>query len=117
MPSMRLTTCVQITNVQLTGLLFLMILGEMAGFIVGFLQNDSGPIFEVDGWSFPVAKGAAQSIKVPLSPSFLHTLALNLLIHPRRNLVEGNEISVRVSSLEIPTQWVWGGGWGNLHSS
>ena len=54
----------QVENVQLTAWVILLIMGQLAGFIAGFLQNDHGPAFTVYGWSYPVAKGAARAIQV-----------------------------------------------------
>lgn len=56
----------QVDRIQLTAWMTLIILAEIAGFVVGFLQNDSGRAFNVYGYSYPVAKGAARSIQVCL---------------------------------------------------
>lgn len=39
-------------------------LGQVAGFVVGFLQNNHGAYFDIDGWPLPVAKGSAKAIQV-----------------------------------------------------
>ena len=54
----------QVENVQLTGWLVLLILGQIAAFIAGFLQNYHTSYFNALGWSYPVAKGAARSMQV-----------------------------------------------------
>lgn len=56
----------QVDSIQLTAWMTLIILAEIAGFVIGFLQNDSGPAFNVYGYSYSVAKGAARSIQVCL---------------------------------------------------
>lgn len=59
-----LSKLLHIDDIQLFLLLTIIILGEIAGFVVGFLQNDHGGYFVPLGWSFPVAKGSARSIQV-----------------------------------------------------
>lgn len=68
--STALSRMLRINDVQLACLLTVIVLAEIAGFIVGFLQNDHGPLFGVLGWSYPVAKGAARGVQV--RPPFPH---------------------------------------------
>ena len=39
-------------------------LGQIAGFVVSFMHNDHGPLFDVDGYTLPVAKGSGKAIQV-----------------------------------------------------
>ncbi len=64
----------QVKNIKLTAWLVLFIAAQLAGFVAGFLRNDSGNYFDVLGYSYPVAKGAAGAIQV-----FLQTRTVWLL--------------------------------------
>lgn len=53
----------RVDDIQMVLLLTVIILAEIAGFVVGFTQNDHVALFTPLGWSYPVAKGAARGVQ------------------------------------------------------
>ena len=56
--------CLQIDDFCYAFWMALLFMGQIAGFVVGFMHNDDGPIFEVDGYTLSVAKGSGRAIQV-----------------------------------------------------
>ena len=61
---LMLPAYLQVDDVAYTFWMAVFFLAQIAGFIVSFRQNDHGPYFDVDGWSYPVAKGSGKAIQV-----------------------------------------------------
>ena len=85
----------QVDNVQLLVLIIIMILGQLAGFVIGFLQNRNGSLFDVLGWSFPVAKGAARAIQASFTSTAIELFtfkAESILFHQTLKIKAGSHL-------------------------